>query len=118
MFCYALEEFFIMVDLAYVAPAAGSAATVVQNRAIAPFVAAPLRLEGIAQFDVPPEALFATVSDTHKLLTWLPMIRNVSMDNSQCEIGDHLGPGSVRHCDFKGMGRVAEHIVWWDPPLL
>ena len=105
-----------MVDLAYVAPATGSAGTVVQNRVIARFATAPLRFEGIAQFDVPPDVLFATVSDTHKLLTWLPMIRNVAMDNSQCEIGDQLGPGSVRHCDFKRMGRVDEHIVWWDPP--
>lgn len=77
---------------------------------------APLRFEGKARYNVPPEKLFAMVSEAGNMHKWLPMIKTVKMDNSHSEEKTQCNVGSVRHCGFSGMGDVDESIMWWNPP--
>lgn len=77
---------------------------------------APLRFEARANYNVPPEKLFAMVSEAGNLHKWLPMIKTVKMDHSRSEQESQCSVGSVRQCSFSGMGDVDESIIWWNPP--
>lgn len=86
----------------------------VLNNAIADSLA-PLRFEGKASYNVPPEKLFAMVSEAGNMHKWLPMIKTIKMDHSHSEQKSQCSVGSVRQCSFSGMGDVDEGILWWNP---
>jgi uncharacterized protein YndB with AHSA1/START domain len=77
----------------------------------------PLRFEGVGYFGVPPEKMFAAISDPGALSKWLPMLKSLHMDHASSKNGPQTcGVGSVRNCSFAMMGDVTEKVFWWDPP--
>lgn len=76
----------------------------------------PLRYEGVAQLDAPPERVFEFISNPRQLPKWLAMLNTAQMDHATSESPGTCGVGSTRHCNFRGMGDVEEEILWWDAP--
>jgi uncharacterized protein YndB with AHSA1/START domain len=80
-------------------------------------IMSPLRFEGIAFYDVPPEEMFAAVSDPVALSKWLPMLKSLHMNHAASQNGPAAcGVGSERSCAFSMMGNVTERVIWWNPP--
>lgn len=77
---------------------------------------APLRFEGTAQLDAPPEQVFEFISNPRHLPEWLAMLKTAEMDHATADTPGSCGVGSTRHCTFTGMGKVEERVLWWDPP--
>lgn len=78
---------------------------------------APLRFEGIGYYDVPPERMFAVVSEPAAMSQWLPMLKSLHMSHAASENGPvACGVGSERSCSFSMMGEVTERVLWWNPP--
>jgi uncharacterized protein YndB with AHSA1/START domain len=78
---------------------------------------APLKFEGIGYFDVPPERMFAAISEPAALSKWLPMLKSLHMNHADSENGPTAcGVGSGRSCSFSMMGDVTERVIWWNPP--
>jgi uncharacterized protein YndB with AHSA1/START domain len=78
---------------------------------------APLRFEGIGYYDVPPERMFAAISDPTALSKWLPMLKSLHMNHAGSANGPAVcGVGSERSCSFSMMGDVTERVIWWNSP--
>lgn len=78
---------------------------------------APLRFEGIGFYDVPPERMFAAISEPGAMSKWLPMLKSLHMSHDASENGPvACGVGSERSCSFSMMGDVTERVIWWNPP--
>ena len=78
---------------------------------------APLRFEGVGYYDVPPERMFAAISEPDEMIKWLPMIKSLHVNHNASENGSiACGIGSERSCAFSMMGDVTERVIWWNPP--
>ncbi len=78
---------------------------------------APLRFEGVGYYDVPPERMFAAISDPDAMSKWLPMLKSLHVSHDASENGPvACGVGSERSCSFSMMGDVTERVIWWNPP--
>jgi len=78
---------------------------------------APLRFEGIGYYDVPPERMFAAISELGAMSKWLPMLKSLHMNHADSANGPvACGVGSERSCSFSMMGDVTERVIWWNPP--
>lgn len=79
------------------------------------YTKAPLRLELKSSFSITPDLLFKIISDHNAVVNWVPLMKAVSMEHHQSS-GDECSVGSVRHCTLRGIGRIDETILWWNPP--
>lgn len=78
---------------------------------------APLRFEGVGYYDVPPERMFAAISEPGAMSKWLPMLKSLHINHDVSENGPlACGVGSERSCSFSMMGDVTEQVIWWNPP--
>lgn len=74
---------------------------------------APLRIVSRFHVDVAPRELFAMLGDLEGITRYFPLIHHAAVQHpAGC-----AGEGSERVCSIRGMGDVAEKVVWWREPV-
>lgn len=74
---------------------------------------APLRIAERYRVDASPERLFAVLGDLEGITRFFPLIHHASVEHA----AGCAGEGSLRVCSIRGMGQVAEKVVWWREPV-
>lgn len=80
------------------------------------FTKAPLRFEGMFEFDAPIQRVFSLMTDPKMISRWMGPVRDGYFDHDGSRTPGQCDTGSVRYCHTANMGTLAEKILLWEAP--